>query len=415
MALVITALPAESLSMRLFVDADNVSIISPLISVNLKQSMGGGITAWKTVEGGRDRDMTELAYPLPSLVLYAYTSNVTGRYTFTLGDRSHTVALPTITYLPWRAEVVANTSELIVVTMSPSPEAARDIRPLEVSVTVRARLWSPTLEYTITFVNPSAEAVNLKGPFRGPQIYLIVYTSDPSKWFGVVTDTGTDKFRGQRLNGTEGVRLLVNAESVAMASYADPKNSASLNQLVGIQPLEPRTLLVSFSRGLRLGNVTVSNAAVLTVALQEVTLSPQQSLTFSFRVAYLPYNPVLFSMAGLDSSAVIANRGYLNNLTVLALRDPIESFAELRGQVNNLSREVERLSARARELEGLKSYWDNEIKIKDNEIRNLRERLEGRNLVTIGLAALGLVLGLVGGLVAARARETREVPKKRRA
>ncbi|MEN2999834.1 MAG: hypothetical protein ABDH61_04590 [Acidilobaceae archaeon] len=416
LALMFAALPAESQGMRVVIDENSVSIISPLLGVNIRLNQGGGITTWKAVEEGRERDMTELAYPLPTLAIYAYTKNVTGRYTFVLGDRSHTVSLPTLTYQRWRAELIANASELISVVLTPSPEAASDIEPLQVSVTVRARLWSPALEYTITFVNPSAEAVTLKGPFRGPQIYLIVYTSDPSKWVGTIVDTGTDKFRGQRLNGTEGVRVLVNADSIAMASYADPKNTASLNQLVGIQPLEPRTLFVNFSRGLRLGNVTVRNAVALTFATQEVTLLPQQSFTISFRVAYLPYNPVMFSMAGLDSSAIIAHQGYLNNLTTLAFRDPIASFVELRSQVNNLSKEVEKLSARTKELEGLKSYWENEIKIRDNDLKSLKGTLEERNLVTIGLLALGFVLGLAGGFVAARAREgvAREVPRRRK-
>ncbi|MCX8195587.1 MAG: TMF family protein [Acidilobaceae archaeon] len=416
LALLLSALPAEALALRLAVDPDNVSITGPLVSVNLRLSTGGGVTTWRTVDEGRERDMTELAYPLPSLVISAFTRNVTGRYSFVLDNRAFTAALPTVTYLPWRAEVAVNSSELIVINMSPSEEAQRDISPLRLTVTVKARLWSPALEYYVTFENPSSESVTLRGPYRGPLVYLIVYTSEPAKWAGIVVDTGTDRLRAQVFNGTAGMRFTVEADAIALALFEDPKNPKSLRQVVGIEPLRPKSLFVNFSRGLRLGDATIGNAVAMLISTQEVTLAPEESFTMAFRVSYLPYNPVILSMAGLDAAAIVASRGHLTNITTLAYRDPLKSMAELRAEVEGLSREVDKLKARIGELEGLKSYLENEMKIKDKEIADLRSSLAGKNTISLGLLVLGLVLGLVGGLVAARGREavTREVPKKKR-
>ncbi|MEM1873500.1 MAG: hypothetical protein QXF57_02790, partial [Acidilobaceae archaeon] len=61
------------------------------------------------------------------------------------------------------------------------------------------------------------------------------------------------------------------------------------------------------------------------------------------------------------------------------------------------------------------AFWESEVKIREATISELRARIDEQNLIVLATMALGLALGLAGGVVAYKARveRARGVPRRR--
>jgi hypothetical protein len=86
----------------------------------------------------------------------------------------------------------------------------------------------------------------------------------------------------------------------------------------------------------------------------------------------------------------------------------------LQDRIRELEGNVSKLKSRVGELEGLKSFWENEISIRDSQIKRLQAQVSRQNLISLGLLTLGLVLGFTGGLLASRVRREELPVIKRR-
>lgn len=378
-----------------------LEIRGPYYTVKLDPNKGGGISSWRVADG---KEL--LGGPIPSLALNAYTGNFTkGR--LTLGATEFPIS--TLAYMPWRATVVANTSELITISLEPSDGALEDVKPLRVSAIMRFLTWAPWIEYSITFTNPTGSNVVLRGPSGGPELYLIVYTNETERWSGVVVDAGGKALGGARLASGE-ERLAIALSSASLIYESNKK----IGYVAGLSRPSPETVIVGFYRG-KVGNATVPNAVTIAIRLLDAyIIRPEQSLTISLRVSYVPYNPVLLLASGLEGAAVVANQTAYLDLLTLGQRNPLEALAEASRTIESLRTQVNNLTRKVAELEGLRSYWENEMKILRDEISGLRSSLSSRNVLTIGLAALAAILGFAGGLIAKRGREIVEVEERAR-
>lgn len=371
---------------------DALEVSNPYYTIKIDAAKGGGISSWKLYDG---KEL--VGGPIPSLAINAYTGDaIKGRIRLV----DSTAPLSTLAYMPWSSTIVANTSELVAIYLKPSEEALEDVKPLEVSVIMRFLTWAPWVEYSLTFTNPTGSEVKLKGPAGGPEFYLIVYSDEVEKWSGAVVDVGTRTLGGAKLASGE-ERVAISLLSAALIYESNNK----ISYVAGLSQLSQETVIVGFTRG-KVGNATVPNAATLSIKmLDEYVIKPEQSLEISFRVSYLPYNPVLLLSSGLEGPAIVANQTLLLDFLRLGERNPLETIAEYTRTIQSLRGEVANLTKRIGELEGLKSYWDNEMRILRDEISSLRESLSTRNVLTIGLVLLGAILGFAGGLVAQRRRE----------
>jgi hypothetical protein len=184
---------------------------------------------------------------------------------------------------------------------------------------------------------------------------------------------------------------------------------------VGVKPVQPLSYLALYQVGVRAEGVRLNTPVVLRLIADPVTLKPGDSFEFRFNVAYVYREPVVLAQSGLEPAAIVVDSNVLSNLI---------GFYNFEGYVRNLTKplqdrigelqgNISRLESRVRELEGLKSFWENEISIRDGEIKSLRSQLSRQNLISLGLLALGLVLGFSGGFVASRFRRE-EVAVRRR-
>ncbi|MEM0366160.1 MAG: hypothetical protein QXJ70_03775 [Acidilobaceae archaeon] len=413
----------ELIGLKLRVEMNKVTVLSPFYHITFDLNRGFGVVGWVIRnDRGEFIDLIGGGYPLPSLVLNAYTrDNLTGRYTFILGNRTYTIPLSTLVYNEWDFEIYSNTSELITLIFTPSSRAQVDIDPLTITVTAKFRLWSPSVEFTFEIYNPSNKTIAVRGPRGGPELYLIAYSGDHDKWHGVIADTGLPFFGGTLLS--EGsVNIAISLDSASLVYIDSINNKSIVRYIAGLRVLEPQSFYVQFSRGLTFGDAFIANAMALNLTLPETLLiQPGGSKTIRFLVSYIPYNPSLVISSGLESSLLVAYREYpaiLFNLTTIDTNELIKNLSRI---IQTLKDNLTRLDTRVRELEGLKSYWDTEIKIRDSTIKELQSRLGRQNLISISLMGIGLILGVIGGFIifkvrseSVRVKGEEKIVKKRR-
>ncbi|MDM7275621.1 MAG: hypothetical protein P3X22_005845 [Thermoprotei archaeon] len=224
---------------------------------------GASIVNWTINTPGGPVNLIGSGDFLPSVLLNAYTKNLTGVYEFTYKGRRLSVPLSTLAYKPWNYTIVANTTELLTVKLTPSPEALKDVEPLQVFVTVKFKVWSPSIEYEILLINFSNETVTLRGPFGGPEVHLVVDDGSPGHWLMSMADSGLSYLGGKASGETETPLRASALEAAVLLRLESPGNTSLINYMAGFKPLEPLSYTLVFYRGFEVGNTTVETPVVL--------------------------------------------------------------------------------------------------------------------------------------------------------
>jgi len=125
--------------------------------------------------------------------------------------------------------------------------------------------------------------------------------------------------------------------------------------------------------------------------------------------------PTLIIQSGLEPAAIVVDSGVLSHIISLSnLEDHIRNITKpLQDRIKELDGEILKLKAKIGEFEGLKSFWENEISIRENQIKSLKTQISRQNFITLGLLVLGLMLGFVGGLLAGKIRKEEIVVRRR--
>jgi len=102
-------------------------------------------------------------------------------------------------------------------------------------------------------------------------------------------------------------------------------------------------------------------------------------------------DPVLaaYPKASRDYKGVIYESDILDSLnrTISLMKDRLKNLTEIN----------EKLEKNVSTCKGCKSYWSNELHVKDLTIKRLNERLKRGGLLALGVFFLGLILGVGGG------------------
>jgi len=420
--LVLLATPLASLSERnppfviSSVSGGVVTVSNYYYTVKLDFNRGISISSWSVIlPNGSRVELLRIGSVLPSILLNAYVSR-TGYYEFTYEGLTARIPLSTLAFKPWSYRVVANTTDLLSIEATPSNEALVDVSPLTVRAVIKARIWSPSIEYTITFHNPSNETVTLKGPHGGPEVVLVVDDGSPGNWILSLADTGLGYLGGTAdVEPGDPVRAF-SLEAVALVRLADVGDRASILYLAGFKPLQPLSYTVVYHVGVNAGNASIDTPVLLKLIAEPVTLRPGESFELRFNVAYVYGEPAVLAQAGLEPAAIVVNSGVLSQIIGLSnVEDYLRNLTRpLQDRIRGLEESISKLKSRVGELEGLKSFWENEISIRDSQIKRLQAQVSRQNMISLGLLALGLVLGFTGGLLVSRVRrEELPVIKKR--
>jgi len=393
-----------------------VTVSNYYYTVKLDFKRGVSVASWVVVlPNGSSVELLRLGSIIPSILFNAFTNRSSGYYEFTYNGTPARIPLSTLAFKPWSFEVVSNTTDLLVIQAKPGDEASVDVKPLNVTAIIKARIWSPSLEYIVRFENPSNESVTLRGPDGGPEIIIVVDDGSPDSWILSLADTGLGYLGGTAdVKPGEPIRAF-SLDAVALVRLENVTDKTSALYFVGVKPVQPLSYLALYQVGVRAEGVRLDTPVVLRLIADPVTLKPGDSFEFRFNVAYVYREPVVLAQSGLEPAAIVVDSNVLSNLI---------GFYNFEGYVRNLTKplqdrigelqgNISRLESRVRELEGLKSFWENEISIRDGEIKSLRSQLSRQNLISLGLLALGLVLGFSGGFVASRFRRE-EVAVRRR-
>ncbi len=396
---------------------DGVVVVSNYYyTVKLDFNRGVSISSWMVVlPNGSKVELLRIGAVLPSILVNAYVNKSTGYYEFVYGGQTGRIPLSTLAFKPWNFRIISNTTDLLTVRATPSDEALIDVRPLIVDAIIKARIWSPSLEYTITFYNPSNETITLTGPNGGPEIMLVVDDSSPDHWILSLADTGLEYLGGTAdVKPGEPVRT-INLEAVALVRLANVSDKTSFLYLAGFKPLQPLSYTLLYHVGVKAGNVSLETPVILRLILEPVTLKPGDSFNIRFNVAYVYREPATIVQAGLEPAAIVVDSGLLGQVIGLSnFEGYVRNVTKpLLDKIRELEGNISKLESRVRELEGLKSFWENEISIRDSQVRSLRAQLSRQNLVALGLLALGVVLGFSGGLLVSRIRRE-EVPVRKK-
>lgn len=395
-----------------------VTVSNYYYTVRLDFSKGLTVQSWVVIlPNGSRVELLRDGHLIPSIILNAYVDKPTGRYEFEFNGSKVSIPLSTLASKPWSYRVTANTTELLVIEARPSEEALVDVKPLHVEATLKFRIWSPSVEYTIVFSNPSNETITLTGPYGGPEVLVVVNDGAPGNWILALADTGLGY-----LGGTSDVKpgepiKTVSLEAAALVRLANVTAKTSMLYLAGFKPLQPLSYTVLYQVGVRADNVTIPDPVVMRLIMQPVTLKPGEVFQLRFTVAYIYREPAVIAQSGLEPAAIIVDSGVLSQLIGLAnVEELIRNVTKpLNDRIKELEGNISKLESRIRELEGLKSFWDNEISIRDREIGRLKSQISRANIIALGLLALGLVLGFGGGLLASRVRREEMIAVRRRA
>ncbi|MFN4046428.1 MAG: hypothetical protein ACK4H7_03725, partial [Acidilobaceae archaeon] len=280
-------------------------------------------------------------------------------------------------------------------------------------------VWSPSIEYEVLIINPSNETVTLRGPFGGPEVLLVVDDGSPGHWLMSMADSGLSYFGGKASNETETPLRASALEAAALLRLKSPGNTSVVNYMAGFKPLEPLSYTLVFYRGFEVDNTTVETPVVMRAIADPAVLGKGDSRILRFTVSYLPGNARIAALAGLESALIVANPSFL--LDVLGLIDLEGKIRRLEDAIKNLTATINNLNSKIRELEGRDAYWQNELSIRDTRIRSLESSLKRQSIISIGLLALGVIIGVTGGFIASKlrmeatiaARKEKPIKKKR--
>jgi len=393
-----------------------VTVSNYYYTVKLDFNKGVSVSSWVVVlPNGSKVELLRLGSIIPSILLNAFVNRSSGYYEFTYNGSTARIPLSTLAFKPWSFEVVSNTTDLLSIRAKPGDEALVDVKPLVVTAVIKARIWSPSLEYTITFINPSNETITLRGPDGGPEIVVVVDDGVPGNWILSLADTGLGYLGGTaEVKPGEPVRSF-NLEAVTLVRLANATDKASAIYFAGLKPIQPLSYTILYQVGVKAGDLSLDTPVILRLIADPITLKPNDVFELKFNIAYVYREPMVLAQSGLEPAAIVVDSNVLGRIIGLYnFEDYIRNATKpLQDRMRELEGNISKLESRVRELEGLKSFWENEISIKESQVNSLRSQISRQNLVSLGLLALGLVLGFSGGFLATRFRRE-ELPVRRK-
>ncbi|MDM7275396.1 MAG: hypothetical protein P3X22_004660, partial [Thermoprotei archaeon] len=286
------------------------------------------------------------------------------------------------------------------------------VSPFDVSAPDFTLAWSLSTDSDNLHKPFSTEPLTLRGPFGGPEVHLVVDDGSPGHWLMSLADSGLSYLGGKASGETETPLRASALEAAVLLRLESPGNTSLLNYMAGFKPLEPLSYTLVFYRGFEVGNTTVETPVVLRAIADPAVLGGGDSRILRFAISYLPGNARIAALAGLEPALIVANPGLL--LDILGLLDLEGKIRSLEDVIKNLTTTINNLNSKIRELEGRDAYWQNELSIRDSQIKRLDSALKRQSLISIGLLALGVILGAAGGFIASKLRMEAAVARKER-
>ncbi|MEM4631980.1 MAG: hypothetical protein QW065_02370 [Acidilobaceae archaeon] len=289
----------------------------------------------------------------------------------------------------WSHEVLVGSGEVLRVLLKPKDENTC-LSPLNVEVILSFYSWLPYIEIEATISNPSNETVRLVGSKGTPALSLSLPSAVGSRALLLTFDRS-----GLTIHKDSGVYPKQRLQSIALAMFAND----SLRFIYGLSDLskEEYSLLIFENN---------DKKAWLDVLLSSREISSGARFVFNFKLTLVFNDPAVASFAGLAPvyAALEPNR-FKEMLEMLPLEKHME---DVKQTIESLRATNEMLEAKTKELESLVEFWKKEVKVREESLQSLETRLEKETLLVMGVAALGIVLGFFGGVLAHRAKVEHE-------
>ena len=393
-------------------DQGFITVSTDYFNLTLNLSKGATITSATLFYGGESANPLEAAKYLPSLFLFVFSNtsaNAPGRSTveFTYENETYTASYPgLLATRPWEASVLYSDNETLVVLLKPGPEASTDIEPVELYVYVRFYRHLPVIEYAISFVNPSSEAVrlysiSLAGSEWGPLVELVAGDKSPQDWNLTILYTlraGGVEF--ETTNETDYVVDVINASSIEGVALV--KAMPEPRYLVALEPYT-KPALVQLLKGYA---GVVNEAVRARLIYPSITLPPGGNYTINFRLALAWWDPGSLSLAGLAGlyykiagpeplKSVFEHNLVVNNLT-RQISDLQKQLNDTKTQLEEARKKAKEASKKAGELEGLLSKCQADYNYTKTRLDAMKAEVKKTGMYAVTSLVIGVVLGLAG-------------------
>jgi hypothetical protein len=406
------SLAAEEAWYSIDLEKGIMAVTTDYFNLTYNLSRGAAITSTTLFYGGEAANPLEAAKYLPSLFLFVYSNtsaNAPGRSTvqFTYNNETYTASYPgLLASRPWAASVVYSDNETLVVRLEPGQEASTDIEPVKLYVYVRFYRHLPIVEYTITFTNPSNEAVrlysiSLAGSEWGPIIELVGGDGSPQDWnLTVLYTLGTGGVKLDTSNETDYVVDVGQASSVEGVALV--KASPEPRYLVALEPYT-KPALVQLLKGYA---GVVDEAVRARLVYPTVVLPPGGNYTIHLRLAFAWWDPGSMSLAGLASlyykiagpgplKSVYEHDWVVDNLT-RQISDLQRQLNDTKAQLEDARKKAKEASRRAGELEGLLSKCRADYNYTATRLNAMKAEVKKTGMYAVTSLIIGVVLGLAG-------------------
>ncbi|MEB3816817.1 MAG: hypothetical protein LRS46_02590 [Desulfurococcales archaeon] len=303
----------------------------------------------------------------------------------------------------WRAKVLVNTSEKVVLLLQPTHTLEEATKPLKINVKIVVTADEPFPLYIITLYNAGNSSIRLLSNFDENYGFTIAFSTCPStsqspliaSLYGNLTDY---EIRVIPLKGLERSPLvMVNSTHISTILACKGKGS-EVFQFINNPKIKYYAAIVK--------NNTVTLYAIWDIK----TLAPHQYLKIVVAAGLLPYNPLLLEKAGLGKTVYALNKlNYIN--TTLEQSKYKEKINELVFKLNYINTTLEQyktlynnckenLSKDLSKIGELEELY-NTCKVNNGIIKNDLERtvreLHREAAKTVAFTTAGVIVGVLGG------------------
>jgi len=392
--------------LNLYISDNNVTVENKYYEITFNLSMGAQIYSWKVKEGNSIVDLVESSPIAPTLSLDFYTVKSVKSVELTYENKTVNLTSSSLMLGTWKAEVVKNTSNLLVLKFYPlSQDALNQIKPLNLNMIVYFYADQPYIDVYYVIENPTHTPVYPKKIIGDATLFLsfVVYNHGEtmSQWNGTLLYNSLKENELVFKHNIVSEYLLTvrDGDLQALGAFSNSTKEVSL-----ISPIAVNPEFVLISTTIHKSSPSIKGVEYKVGYIID-KIDPLSSKHIGLRITYgLSYPCTLQALNIIElynitnPSAVSTFNEYKDSFPrkIIQLNNTIKGLSEAR---DNLLKKIDKLNYQIEYWKGNATYWKTEYIITKEHIASCKADVDRASTISVVGTLLGIIVGFVGGAI----------------
>ena len=400
------AIAQSASGLTLYISGSNVTVENNYYEITFNLSMGAQIYSWKVKEGNTLVDLVESRPVAPTLSLDFYTVKSVKSVEMTYENKTVNVTSSSLMLGTWEAEVIENTSNLLVLKFYPvSQDALNQIKPLKLNMIAYFYADQPYIDVYYVLENPTHTPVYPGKILGDTTLFLsfVVYNHGEkmSQWNGtfLYNSLREDKLVFKHDIVSEYLLTVRDGDLQALGAFNNSTKEVSL-----VSPIASSPDYMLISSTIHINSLSIRGVEYK-VGYVVDKIDPLSSKHIGLRITYgLSYPCTLQALNIIELYNVTnpSTAGAFNEYKdtfpskIIQLNNTIKKLSE---DKDNLLKKIDSLNYQIDYWKGNATYWKTEYEVSRGSMASYRADVDRASTISVAGTLLGLIVGFLGGAV----------------